>query len=87
MSAPTKKRASKPINYLAAGIFGGAAGWFIGYMVVLQRFEDMGPLAKAIGTMGAPRAPDTILFAAIGVGVGCLFAALANHRLNEGGDR
>ena len=67
------------MNALIGLIIGGIVGWFIGYIVVMSRIIDTdSPLAKGIGMMMAPTAPDTILCAGIGAIIGFLIGMFAS---------
>ena len=64
-------------------VIGAAVGWFIGYAVVVSRFDDAHELAQVVGYSLAPTAPDTILATFLGALLG-LVAGLLCRR--PGGD-
>ena len=55
---------------------GAVAGWFIGYAVVVSRFDDAPELAQVVGYSLAPTAPDTILATFLGALLGLVAGLL-----------
>lgn len=55
---------------------GAVAGWFIGYAVVVSRFDDAPELAQLVGYSLAPTAPDTILATFLGALLGLVAGLL-----------
>ena len=50
-------------------------GWFIGAMIVAQRFSEFGELGRGIGTFGAFFSPDAFMAGIIGSVIGLLAGA------------
>ena len=60
-------------------VIGAAVGWFIGYAVVVSRFDDAPELAQVVGYSLAPTAPDTILVTFLGALLGLVAGLLCRR--------
>ena len=60
-------------------VIGAAVGWFIGYAIVVSRFDDAPELAQVVGYSLAPTAPDTILATFLGALVGLVAGLLCRR--------
>ena len=60
-------------------VIGATVGWFIGYAVVVSRFDDAPELAQVVGYSLAPTAPDTILATFLGALLGLVAGLLCRR--------
>ena len=62
---------------LAGMVIGLVLGYFVGYFVVISRSDELGTLGSAVVMAMAPKAPDTLMVAAIGAVLGLLIGAIS----------